>query len=405
MAPKNFGRDTVVAPPSPPSSGLSFTVAVGASRLGAGPVVLAPAGDDPTPDNAEVALIESVSGATVTLTSRAIEGSTARTVAAGWQVIQGVTAGMLANLLQLDPTDAGVWVGNVATGPPVDDSDAEPWLKIETPHSAGDDNADVFQILSETAGGVQFRTAWGNGNGEWRTAPSLPNRVGARFFEMQESVGGPSTGRFFELSTNPTNTSLREPLLGGYGTGHGSKPGWIEATRILSALQGLSAGGDYNSLTAVKFRGQSATTGAPTAGTWIAGDVIIDSAGALWLCTVGGTPGTWVGTGSAASAYSAVTPGTNMQAGAVAAATRLEPGGASARLRGTLAATGSVSANATLGTVTAAHRPQVALETGVRYSGGGSKLTISTGGLITIGAALSNGESVFLGSTTWDLAP
>ncbi len=36
------------------------------------------------------------------------------------------------------------------------------------------------------------------------------------------------------------------------------------------------------------------TTGAPASGTWIAGTIIIDSAGVLWKCTASGTPGTWV---------------------------------------------------------------------------------------------------------------
>ena len=36
------------------------------------------------------------------------------------------------------------------------------------------------------------------------------------------------------------------------------------------------------------------TAGAPAAGSWRTGMTYIDSAGALWVCTAGGTPGTWV---------------------------------------------------------------------------------------------------------------
>ena len=36
-----------------------------------------------------------------------------------------------------------------------------------------------------------------------------------------------------------------------------------------------------------------ATTGAPTTGTWVVGDVVADSAGAHWVCLTAGTPGTW----------------------------------------------------------------------------------------------------------------
>lgn len=44
------------------------------------------------------------------------------------------------------------------------------------------------------------------------------------------------------------------------------------------------------------FRGTA--SGAPTTGTWVAGDIVPGVDGAFWHCTVGGTPGTWVQTGS-----------------------------------------------------------------------------------------------------------
>lgn len=45
------------------------------------------------------------------------------------------------------------------------------------------------------------------------------------------------------------------------------------------------------------FRGT--TTGAPASGTWVAGDIVPGTDGTFWHCTVGGTPGTWVQSGSA----------------------------------------------------------------------------------------------------------
>jgi hypothetical protein len=36
------------------------------------------------------------------------------------------------------------------------------------------------------------------------------------------------------------------------------------------------------------------TSGAPTTGTFATGDFIIDEAGLIWICTVAGSPGTWV---------------------------------------------------------------------------------------------------------------
>lgn len=34
-------------------------------------------------------------------------------------------------------------------------------------------------------------------------------------------------------------------------------------------------------------------SGAPSTGTWAAGQFVIDKTGAIWVCTAGGTPGTW----------------------------------------------------------------------------------------------------------------
>lgn len=44
------------------------------------------------------------------------------------------------------------------------------------------------------------------------------------------------------------------------------------------------------------FRGTA--SGAPASGTWVAGDIVPGVDGAFWHCTVGGTPGTWVQSGS-----------------------------------------------------------------------------------------------------------
>ncbi|SBT64211.1 hypothetical protein GA0070622_1181 [Micromonospora sediminicola] len=194
------------------------------------------------------------------------------------------------------PASGGSYVGNTAQPPdPAQGQSGNPWLKLTQPYSGADDNPDAVQFFSTSSTGQSIKTGWFNGNGELRAAPSLPNRVAGRVFEAYENRGGPSTGRFFELSTNPSVAANREALLGAYGTGNSTKPGWVEATRVLSGLQGVRAGGSYNSLSGVNFRGQKSGTGAPTTGTWVTGDAVVDSAGVLWLCTAGGTPGTWTG--------------------------------------------------------------------------------------------------------------
>lgn len=59
------------------------------------------------------------------------------------------------------------------------------------------------------------------------------------------------------------------------------------------ALSGVVAAGSKNGLAGIRLAGFKATSGAPTTGTWTAGDVVLDSAGAFHLCTTGGSPGTW----------------------------------------------------------------------------------------------------------------
>ncbi|MEV8033869.1 hypothetical protein [Streptomyces sp. NPDC086182] len=58
-------------------------------------------------------------------------------------------------------------------------------------------------------------------------------------------------------------------------------------------IAGVAAAGSKNGLTGIRLAGFKATSGAPTTGTWAAGDVVLDSAGAWHLCTAAGTPGTW----------------------------------------------------------------------------------------------------------------
>ena len=45
---------------------------------------------------------------------------------------------------------------------------------------------------------------------------------------------------------------------------------------------------------ATGYAGMSSVAGAPTTGTWVAGNWIVDSLGRIYYCTVAGTPGTWL---------------------------------------------------------------------------------------------------------------
>ena len=135
------------------------------------------------------------------------------------------------SVLRDPPKVAGAYVGNVVQPPdPTQGQNGQPWLRMTTPYSAGDTNPDALQVYSINITANEVKTTWFNGNGELRSAPSLRNRIAFRCFEHHE-VGGTSTGRFFEVSTNPTNTANREAMLGVYGNGHSTMPGWTVATR------------------------------------------------------------------------------------------------------------------------------------------------------------------------------
>ena len=76
-------------------------------------------------------------------------------------------------------------------------------------------------------------------------------------------------------------------------TQYGTSP--FDTVHDIDAGTGVAALGAKNGLLNLRFCGRRTSTGAPTSGTWATGDTVQDSAGALWLCTAGGIPGTWVG--------------------------------------------------------------------------------------------------------------
>lgn len=94
----------------------------------------------------------------------------------------------------------------------------------------------------------------------------------------------------------------------------------------------------------------------------------------------------------------------NIILGAVPAATRLESQGDVTRMRGFLQATGVVASGAVLANIaTLTHRPTHAVSTGVRYSGGSNRFQVTTGGDVSLSAALALNDQVWLDGLTFDL--
>ena len=94
----------------------------------------------------------------------------------------------------------------------------------------------------------------------------------------------------------------------------------------------VSLTGLTGAVTAVRYVGGTATV-APTTGTFAVGDFVISVNGSLWVCTVAGSPGTWVQGGSVLLAPKASPTFT----GTAAAAALTSSGNTSLATAGTLA--------------------------------------------------------------------
>lgn len=313
-----------------------------------------------------------------------------------------------ANAVLLNPTTGGTYVGNTFTVPP-NPGATVPWLRSGViPYSAGDTNFDILRLRALDEFGNTVNTTTWNGNGEGRDRPSSRTRVSRRTYESAEAVGG-STDQYVQWSSDTTNPANREAFFGGWGSAS-PKPGWAEGTRVVSGLQGVSAGGTvnaalapYNTLTGLVFRGFKAGLGPPAAGTWLLNDVVIDSGGAAWRCTVAGTPGTWTGGSSDFTTVTNLNAGLSL--GSTPCATSLIENGRAVRMRGFLTVGGvAIPANTVIARVgLAGHIPVHQVRTGIRYTGGGNRLQITTAGDISISVILNPADEVWFDSTTYDL--
>lgn len=70
-------------------------------------------------------------------------------------------------------------------------------------------------------------------------------------------------------------------------------PGTSAEVMFFDAFAGTAGLGGKNGLATLNFVGRGAVSGAPAAGTWDTGDLMVDSDGVWHLCTAGGEPGTW----------------------------------------------------------------------------------------------------------------
>jgi len=110
----------------------------------------------------------------------------------------------------------------------------------------------------------------------------------------------------------PNGTGIFGESLNGFGVGGRSSSGIGVQGTSTSGYGGSFAGG----LTAIRLTPAATGTGAPTSGAHQVGELYADSAGALFYCTVAGTPGTWLpvllgsggGSGTGSGYMAAITP-------------------------------------------------------------------------------------------------
>ncbi|MFH9826711.1 hypothetical protein [Streptomyces bobili] len=79
--------------------------------------------------------------------------------------------------------------------------------------------------------------------------------------------------------------------------------GAFDAVHTIDPSSGMAKLGARNGLVNLLLSGRKETAGPPTSGTWDAGDTMQDATGAWWLCTAGGTPGTWTSPTPAGGAW------------------------------------------------------------------------------------------------------
>ena len=162
---------------------------------------------------------------------------------------------------------------------------------------------------------IQFISSAGAGDGKWISLSSQ-----GRCWELsniQANVSNVSPVIAFSGGSNPelatlVNVSQNNTLASGVTTANGGSVVIVNYTQINSsnqivtttplAGQVFTATGLTGAVAATRYAGGTAA-GAPSSGTFATGDFVIDQKGAVWICTSGGSPGTWAAGGLAANTW------------------------------------------------------------------------------------------------------
>lgn len=256
--------------------------------------------DDP---NVEIVRVTAKSGAQLTVT-RAQEGTVATakdTSGSAYKMVVAPTKKLIDDL-QESQIDSGTAYG---------------WITDAPYNAEGDGTTDDHDAFEDAAAALTTIVV---PSGTYRIASSLTIGSGVSLHMLE--------GAQFSIDAGATVTVNGNIIAGNYQIWGGSGALTLSSRQLIryerwdgTASDAVNLYGDFEVLSGylkVSGKRQTGGTAAPASGTWALGDICWNTGPATteyvgWICTVAGTPGTWLGFGvinpSAASADTIVESG------------------------------------------------------------------------------------------------
>ncbi len=211
-------------------------------------------------------------------------------------------------------------------------------IVIEQSPSGGIACAGVFGVTVEHVRGWDANAFSGNFLSFVTSAGNYPCR-NIRIAQSAQIQHGLGAGIYFDIFADANTTNILLDTVGTWGTKAVVSTPALQTTVInetgtsltvpsVATFPAVSAAGLAGSTAASRYVGATAS-GHPTTGAHLVGDWCIDQTGAVWVCTVAATPGTWIAAGPTASSPLAVGSGGTGSTTAAAARAALGIAGSS----------------------------------------------------------------------------
>lgn len=229
----NFAYGTVLTAPSPPTSGTSLTLQSGQGALMPTPPFNAtcwPAGAQPLSSNAEIVRVTAISTDTLTV-EREQEGTTAQSIAAGWQFAAGVTVKTItdvqsATLVPGDIIPSAAFARSgclMCTGAVVSRTTYSELLAAISGTEAAASFTASSQTVGVTAGTIIFlETLTGLGTGSHTGLSIHASATVSGSTYTGQITGYSSAASTVTVNFTPSATATAALLIAPYGIGDGS---------------------------------------------------------------------------------------------------------------------------------------------------------------------------------------